>query len=86
MTGYETGRFADVSPRQVADVRSLADLGEIVMRMREDFLDQGREQWGNATLDSFLEALAALAEDREIDRPPTWADFADLLVAASGYE
>jgi hypothetical protein len=86
VTADETGRFADVSPQELAEVRSLTDFVEVVTRMRNDFLDRGGQEWGNANLDSFLEALAALAEDREIDRPPTWADVADLLVAATGYE
>jgi hypothetical protein len=67
-------------------VRSLADVDGVVTRMRDDLLAKGEAEWENATLEAFFEALAAVAEDRDIDRPPTWADFADLLVTATGYE
>jgi hypothetical protein len=86
MAAYETGRFADVPPEQVTGVRSLADLAGVVVAMREDLLHTGREQWGNTTLEAFLEALAAVAEDRGFQGTPTWADVADLLVTATGYE
>jgi hypothetical protein len=54
--------------------------------MREDLLDKGEHEWGNPKLEGFLEALAALAEDRRFSGQPTWADLADLLVSATGYE
>jgi hypothetical protein len=58
----------------------------VVSRMREDLLDKGEHEWGNPKLEGFLEALAALAEDRRFSGQPTWADLADLLVSATGYE
>jgi hypothetical protein len=86
VTGYDTGRFANVPIEQVTGVRSSADLARVVTAMREDLLRTGREEWSNHTLEAFLEALAAVAEDRELAESPTWRDVADLLVTATGYE
>jgi hypothetical protein len=54
--------------------------------MREDLLGTGQAEWENATLERFLAAVAAVAEDRGSEGRPTWADLADLLVTATGYE
>ena len=86
MEPYESGRFADVTPTQVAAVRSSNDFAALVQRMREDLLGTGQTEWENPTLERFLEALAAVAGDRGSDRRLTWSDLADLLVTASGYE
>ena len=82
----ETGRFADVTQRQVSEVRTLSDLAVVIGRLRDDWRGTGRTEWENATLDRFLGALAAVAEDRDGHEKPTWATMADLLVTATGYE
>jgi hypothetical protein len=87
MGEHGTGPFADVAPEQVSAVRSADDLVAVVRRMHEDLHDKGEQEWENGTLDRFLEALAAVTEDRAFDgREPSWADVADLLVGATGYE
>ena len=42
--------------------------------------------WENPTLDRFLEALAAYADDAAVSEPPTWRTFAEFLAAAKVYE
>jgi hypothetical protein len=83
---FATGRFADVSPREVAAVRSAADFARLVAHMREDLGRTGKTEWENATLDRFLAALAAVAEDRGPEGPLSWAELADLVVTATGHE
>ena len=66
-----------------------------VQELRNNFLQDG-EQWENKTLDQFLEALAAYAEDIQgyYDNMtpsvnadiPGWKVFADMLMGASMYE
>ncbi|RBY94805.1 hypothetical protein DQ244_05955 [Blastococcus sp. TBT05-19] len=86
MEPFATGRFAEVSPRQVAAVRSAADFARLVTHMREDLGRSGKAEWENATLDRYLEALAAVAEDRGPEGRLSWAELADLVVTATGYE
>ena len=83
---HESGRFAAITPEQTSAVRSMTDLAVLVEQMREDLLGSGAREWENATLDRFLKALAAVAEDRAFEGTPTWADVAELLVTATGYE
>jgi hypothetical protein len=80
------GRFAHVSRRKTAAVRSPKDLAAIVQRMREDLTKGGQKEWENRTLDHFLEALAAVLDDGDLPATPSWADVADVLVDATGYE
>jgi hypothetical protein len=86
VSDYETGRYADVPERQLDAVSSLADLAAVVTRMREDLLATGAEEWENRDLARFLDGLAAVAEDWPLEKEPTWAVFASLRVAATGYE
>jgi hypothetical protein len=63
--------------------------------LRQDFLDNSKE-WENDTLDRFLEALSAYAEDVQgyYDNmkaginadEPNWQTFADILRGATIYE
>jgi hypothetical protein len=50
----------------------------------------GSSEWENSTLEDFLGALAAFAEARVIDQADqehaTWRLFAEMIVAATGYE
>lgn len=89
---YDTGRFAEVG--DLSAVSSNNDVAEVVHRMLTDLLVHP-DAWENATLDRFLEALAAswlgipgLYRNRGEDFPqaPTWKMVAEALVMASGYE
>jgi hypothetical protein len=48
--------------------------------------DVGPGGWENWTIDEFLEALEAYAQDAELPAQPTWRDVARLLLAGKGYE
>jgi hypothetical protein len=92
MNPYDTGR-----PAQVADLDQVAshtDVARIVEQMLED-LHAHPNEWENATLDRYLEALAALLaalprayihHGEPFPEQPTWKLLAEALVAASGYE
>lgn len=58
--------------------------------VRQDYATGGESEWENGTLDRFLDGLAAFAEARVADRgdqeAPTWELFAEMIVAATGYE
>ena len=85
---YETGRSTTADPSSVTDRDSFGDFLELVLG---DFrLGGGATEWENATLEDFLEALAAFSEARlvgetEQDRA-SWQLFAQMIVAATGYE
>jgi hypothetical protein len=90
---WSTGR-----PAAVRDLRGVAtreDLRRLVAQMHADFLDSGVLEWENATLERFLEAMAAYLGDLDgyfhnsgepVPDQPDWHLVALLLVAASGYE
>jgi hypothetical protein len=70
------------------------ELIAFVSLLRQD-LDQHAEQWENATLESYLEALQAVLTDwrgRFVNRGevapevPSWCLIAEILLAASVYE
>ncbi|WP_104522972.1 DUF7660 family protein [Blastococcus atacamensis] len=86
MEPFATGRSAAVTPEQVAAVRSAGDFARLVAHMREDLGRSGKTEWENATLDRFLAALAAVAEDRGPRGRLSWSELADLVVTATGYE
>jgi len=89
---YDTGRFAEVG--DLGQVASPAEAAEIVQRMLNDLVAHP-DEWENATLVRFLEALAASLEalpsgyanrGERFPETPTWRIFAELLVMATGYE
>jgi hypothetical protein len=90
---YDTGRFADVSHTDLAQVTSHADVARIIEQMLDD-LRAHPDEWENGTLERFLDALAASFEalPRHANRgeptpnEPTWKLVAETLVKASGYE
>lgn len=88
---YDTGRPADVDPSHVA---TPDDLAGVIHAMVND-LRKHKDDWANTSLDEFLDALATSVEDIEqtyaargeaAPDQPSWRLFAELLVAASGYE
>lgn len=75
-------------------IKTKDDLILFVLNLVADYRESPNS-WENATLDSFLEALAAYLEDidgfyrnqnREIPDKPTWGYIADLLMGAKYYE
>lgn len=76
-------------------IQSKTDFINFLKYLHQDFCDHP-EQWENVTLESYLEALSAYAQDVDtyyknnhipIDAAlPTWRVFADLLKGASIYE
>jgi hypothetical protein len=88
---YDTGRPADVETSHVA---TADDLAGVIHAMVND-LRKHKDDWANTSLDAFLDALATSVEDIEqryaargeaVPDQPSWRLFAELLVAASGYE
>ncbi len=91
-SGYETGRFANVG--DLAQVSNHTDAAQVVQRMLADLRAHPTE-WENATLERFLEALAASLKalpglyanrGERLPEPPNWKVFTEALVMASGYE
>lgn len=91
---YGTGRFAEVSDRDLATVHSHTDAARIVDQMRND-LRAHPDARENPTLERFLDALAASLNALEplhtnrgeaLPSQPTWKLLTDVLVMASGYE
>ncbi|GHD08597.1 hypothetical protein GCM10010334_62060 [Streptomyces finlayi] len=76
------------------EIQTREELATFVRGLREEFLRQGQE-WENADLDTFLEALAAWIDDaegsyrdfgKELPREGDWTFFAQSLRAATMYE
>lgn len=86
MGPYDTGRFADIPPDDVAAVKTGGDVARIVERALADLNGTGQDEWENATLDRFLDALSGVLDSGRYVRQPSWADVAELLVRATGYE
>jgi hypothetical protein len=89
---YDTGRFADVTG--LDQVATHADVAGIVEQMLAD-LRAHPTDWENATLERFLDALAACLDGlpsrytnqaEQLPDQPTWQLLAEVLVTASGYE
>ncbi len=83
---WDTGRFAEVG--DLNHVGSRLEAAEVVRRMLEDLLAHP-DEWENATLDRFLDALAASLESipgvyghrgEQFPDEPTWKIFAEALV------
>jgi hypothetical protein len=78
----------------VSQVRSKAELVEFVRALAND-LSTNREEWENATLETYLAALASWLEDsdgyyrnqgRPVPAEPSWRHVAEMLMAAKMYE
>jgi len=85
--GYETGRATTVDPSGVSSRDDFADLLQAVL---QDYEGGGKLEWEKATLDRFLDGLTAFSWARvagQADQEtPTWRLFAEMIVAATGYE
>jgi hypothetical protein len=86
---YETGRAANVDPR---DVETREDLARFLSAVLADFRSSGEAEWENGTLERFLDGLAAFAGARvggaaNVDQEvASWRLFAEIVRAATGYE
>ena len=89
----QTGRLAHVS--DPASARSREDLQQVIAAMQQDLAGAGAREWGNPTLERFLDALAGFLDGldgyyanrgQQAPGQPDWALFAAALVAATGYE
>jgi hypothetical protein len=79
---------------QVKTIRSREDFIDFTRALLND-LNERPEQWGNADLLSYLEALCAWVEDMDgyylnrgepIPKDPNWMVFGQILLAARIYE
>ncbi|WP_433389568.1 DUF7660 family protein [Micromonospora sp. KLBMP9576] len=93
-SGYETGRFTNIRPDEVNHVTTHTDAAEIVGRMLTDLRAHPTE-WENHTLERFLaalqsslKALPGLYRNRgdHFPDPPTWKEFTEALIMATGRE
>ena len=80
--------------RQVDTIRTREELVDFLREFHTDYRENSGS-WENKDLSSFLEALAAWAEDMEryylnrgesVPNTPEWRTFASLLIAAKMYE
>lgn len=85
--GYETGRVTSVDP---SDVTSRDDFADFLQAVLQDYESTGRTEWENATLHGLLDALTAFSWARvngQADQETaSWRLFAEMIVAATGYE
>lgn len=85
---YETGRATRASPARVASRDDFASFVEVVLGDFE--VGGGATEWQNATLADFLDGLTMFAEARVVgvegQEEPSWRLFAEMIVAATGYE
>ncbi len=93
MTEWETGRPAYVG-NLLDEVVRHRDVAQVVEAMLAD-LRAHPGDWENATLDRYLDALAALIDSvdsllvnrgQKPPNRPNWRLVAELLVGATGYE
>lgn len=66
-------------------VRSRADLADLAELLSHDLAERP-DEWENPELGRYLEAMAAWLRDADKDVAPSWAAFADALLAARVYE
>ncbi|MCR1781909.1 hypothetical protein KVF89_05120 [Nocardioides carbamazepini] len=86
---WATGRATHVEPESTT---TRDEFGDFVLGVLADFSESGRSEWENNTLERFLDGLSAFALARVNGRSdgeqeqPSWNLFAELIVAATGYE
>lgn len=87
--GAETGRRTNADS---TGSESRDGFGDFLERVLQDFRTSGSTEWTNPRLEMFLDALAAFARARvngqaaENQDVASWRLFADMIVAATGYE
>ena len=84
---FETGRATVADPSAVVSRDAFADFVQAALL---DYEKRGHAEWENATLERFLDALGAVARSCPLEahdsQSATWRLFAEMLVAATGYE
>ena len=85
---YETGRSTTADPSGVTDRDSFGTFLEVVLGDLQ--VGGGESEWENSKLADFLGALAVFADARVVERDDqeeaSWRLFAEMIVAATGYE
>ena len=88
-SSLDTRRSTHVEPEPSS---SRDEFGDFVLGVLADFDESGHIEWENNTLGRFLDGLSAFALARvngrseEEQERPSWKLFAELIVAATGYE
>jgi hypothetical protein len=86
---FETGRFTAADSSRV---RTRDDFAEFLNAVLADYRQSGAAEWENGTLERFLDGFSAFAAARVsvIDlgdqETASWQLFAEIVVAATGYE
>jgi hypothetical protein len=86
---YETGRATHVDS---SNVETRDDFARFLSAVLADFRATGEADWENGTLDRFLDGLSAFAAARVVEaqepdqEQASWRLFAEILLAATGYE
>lgn len=72
----------------VKDIKNKRDFEHFLNLLYNDFI-QNKEEWENNDLNSYLEALCASntnTTEKELNEPPSWKAFAEVLLTAIVYE
>jgi len=86
---HETGRYTIADP---SDVTTRDEFGWFVEGVLRDYVDAGRVEWENSTVEGLLGALTAFSTARvetDVDydhEAPSWRLFAEMVRASTGYE
>ncbi len=76
------------------NIKTRSELSEFVTALLRD-LEKNKDEWENATLSSFLEAISAWVKDMDgyyknhgkpFTENQSWKTFAEILYAAKMYE
>ncbi|WP_066074839.1 DUF7660 family protein [Neobacillus soli] len=79
---------------RLESVKSREDLIKFIFHLRMD-LKTNSDEWGNITLENYLEAMEAwitdmdgvyLNQNQPMPKQPSWKTIADILYASSMYE
>lgn len=84
---FDTGRPTTADASRVS---SRDDFGDFIAAVLDDYVTTGKTEWENPSTERLLEALGAFAHARVGAEggqdAPTWRLFAEMIVAATGYE
>ena len=81
-------------PEQVKHIKTRADFVAFIHSLLRDFRERP-EQWENASLEAYLEAIAAWVQDmdgyylkggEQVPKHLTWKSLGEILLAARIYE
>lgn len=72
----------------VKQIKNKQDFEHFLNLLYDDF-KQNKEEWENNELNSYLEALCASnanTTEEELNEPPSWRSFGEILLTAIVYE